>query len=200
MVYTAANASAFHAIYRKGISEEASIKEYLRNTGRLVTESTKEENMFQDIDCFVNGRSVSIKTMHAGAKYGNIGMELMSLLTVHQDCQASSDILANKVLTMESCRSLYNTGNWELGWYPNGKAEDYYILIGEVLRIYRKEDIQAHLANNKFLRICGLKKETKANQGGKYRYCNTISGYLNYNSVIHSKELFTTATDNVHLN
>jgi hypothetical protein len=195
MTYTAANASAFHSIYRKGLADESLVKQHLVNTGRILTPSTKEQDMFEDTDCFIDGRAVSIKTQHSAAKYGTIGLELTQHLTIHQDCATSKTILANKELTLNDIKRLEATGSWRQSWFYNGKADDYYVYIGEVLRIYKKEDILAHLAAHPYKRIRALRADTKANQGGKYRFCNAISGYLDINAVKHTKELVSTAYD-----
>lgn len=189
MAVATQNSNAFFAIYNKGLADEQTVKTHLKNTGRLVTASTVDQDRFEDIDCFVDGVAVSIKSQRAGVKYGNVGLELSQHLTSHEGCATTRVVLANKDITVKDIARLEATGSWTTSWFINGKAEEYYIYSGEVLRIYKKVDILAYVAKNGYLRIRPLKPETKTTQGGKYRFCNALSGYFQYNTIPHRKEL-----------
>lgn len=189
MTLATKNSNAFFTIYNKGLQDEATVKTHLRNTGRLVTASTKEQDMFDDVDCFVDGVAVSIKSQRAGVKYGNVGLELSQHLTTHEGCATTRAILSNKDITVKDIARLEAVGSWSSSWFINGKAEEYYIYSGEVLRKYKKVDILTYIAKAGYLRIRPLKPETKTSQGGRYRYCNALSGYFQYNAVPHTKEL-----------
>lgn len=189
-VQTAQDKKTFNVVYGKGLADERLVKQHLAQNGRVVVESTKEENIFQDIDCYVDGIPTSIKAMHKGAAYGTIGMELYNLLTERQACATSKSILANKDLNFNDVARLAATGNWETGWWHHGKAEQYAILIGEVLRVYSKKALQHYMDTKGFVRIRPLKVETQKSQGGSYRYSNSISVYLPIKDVpTVSKEL-----------
>ena len=186
-VQTANDKAIFNSVYRRGLADERLVIQHLMATGRTVTESTKDENIFSDIDCYVNGVPVSIKAQHSAARYGTIGLELSQHLTTGEACATSSSILANKELTFNDVSRLEATGNWQPSWFINGKAEVYCILIGEVMRTYTKKDIQNYLDTSGYVRMRALRADTKKTQGGKYRYCNAVSVYLPTLKVPHSK-------------
>lgn len=187
----------FYNIYSKGLQDEQVVKTHLSNTGKSVTASTPDQDKFEDIDGFVDLVPTSIKTQHAGATYGNIGMELTQQLTTHIGCATTRSILANRDITLKDIARLEAVGSWEKSWFYNGKADQYYIYIGEVLRCYKKKDIVAHVEQYGFKRIRPLKPATKAIIPGKYRYCNSICGYLDINAVKHTKELVTFSHPNI---
>lgn len=192
-VQTAQDKKAFGMVYNKGLADERLVKAHLTRSGKEVIPSTKEEDMFFDVDCYVNGVPTSIKSTHSAAKYGTIGLELISQLTEKQGCATSKSILANKELTMNDVKRLTATGNWLESWWYNGKAEHYCFYIGEVLRTYRKVDIQEYINNHGYTRIRPLKAETAKSQGGKYRFCNAVSIYLPLAKVPYiSKEMVET--------
>lgn len=180
---------AFFTIYNGGLKDEAFVKAHLTSTGRKVVQSTMEEDKFQDIDCYVDGVAVSIKTQRSAVKYGTIGFELTQQLTERADCATTRAILANREISLNDIKRLEASGSWEKSWFYNGKAEEYYIYTGEVLRIYRKVDILDHIEKYGYKRVRALRAETKATQGGKYRYCNAISGYLDIRAVKNRAEL-----------
>jgi hypothetical protein len=59
--------------------------------------------------------------------------------------------------------------------------------MGDTLRIYEKTDVQEYIAANGFLRIRPLSFKRKAYQGGSYRYCNSLCGYLPTDAVKNIK-------------
>lgn len=161
---------------------------WLRDQGHQVTESTKDENHYQDIDCWVNGKPFSIKAQHKSLASSNIGLEIASQLTAHKSCEASLKFYRNmydmsSADVLSGIEDLVRLGSWEYGWYPGGKAENYLILRGHFLHFYKKSHIQKYISTNGFMKLRPLSKAVQDTQGGSYRYCNTVSGYLMTNAV-----------------
>lgn len=173
-------------MYASGLADEKLVKEYCSQVlGWTVRDSTREENVFQDIDAWVNGKPVSIKAEHSGLKYGNIYFELAQHLTEFQDCQESARILDRKELTVSHVRDLVELGSWEYSWFYNSKANYYFILQGDILRIYSKADLQKHIQDIGFSHLRPLTQRRKDYQGGTFRYCNAICGFLPITAVRH---------------
>ena len=174
------------AVYAKGLSDERRVKTFLVNSLQLtVTPPTINQDRFEDTDCFVNGSAVSIKAQHSGIVYGNICFELSQHLTSHKDCPASAMVTGSRNITQKDLTYLESVGSWEASWYHNGKAEYYYILQGDTLRIYKKADIVNYVNTTGFLRIRPLSCKRQSYQGGSYRYCNAVCGYIPIHAVPH---------------
>ena len=173
------------SVYAAGLSDERLVKEFLKSKGLVVTEPTREQDMFEDTDAFVNGVAISIKAMHSGYKYGNICFELAQHLTQHQDCVTSKAILRNKDLNVKDIARLVESGSWETSWYDKGKAVLYYIYQADTLHVYKKADIVAHVAAKGWLRLRPLTKMRSSYLGGSYRYCNAICGYIDTFAIPH---------------
>jgi hypothetical protein len=172
------------AVYAKGLKDEKRVKTFMSELlGKAVLESSVYQDRFEDTDCFIEGHAVSIKAQHTGTIYGNICFELAQHLTVHRDCSLTGSVLANRDIQQKDVDKLVASGSWESSWYTNGKADQYYILQGDTLKIYEKSDILAYVAANGFLRMRPLSFQRKSYQGGSYRYCNAICGYLPTNAV-----------------
>lgn len=172
-------------VYAKGLADEKVVKEFLKALGHTVTASSKEQDMFGDIDCFVNGVAVSIKAQHSGAVYNNICFELAQHLTVHQDCAQSKAVISRKDLSTKDVERLVASGSWVTSWYDKGEAELYYIYQADTLHIYQKSDIVNYVAKHGWLRIRPLTGMRRAYQGGTYRYCNSLCGYIDTNAIPH---------------
>jgi uncharacterized protein (UPF0297 family) len=172
-------------VYAAGLADEKLVKQYLTSKGLDVKEPTKDEDRFQDIDCHVNGIPSSIKSEQAGAKYGNIYFELAQQLTSHVGCEYTKSVLNTNRLTQQDIDDLVEYKSWEASWYVNGTALVYYIYQGDKLYVYRKQDIQAYVAKNGWLRIKTLSSYRKGYLGDSYRYSNSACGFLNVDDVKH---------------
>jgi hypothetical protein len=182
--------SLLSAIYQKGLSDECIVKDFIKTgLNRIVMPPTIYQDHFEDIDCIVNGVPISIKAQHAGVAYGNIYFELSQQLTSAKDCQMTRDVLAQKTINQSDLSRLESVGAWEPSWYYTGKAEVYCIYQGDLLRIYRKADIIAHVAAQGWLRIRPLSAKRTNYLGGTYRYCNAACGYLSTKAIRHSVHL-----------
>jgi hypothetical protein len=177
--------SDFGHVFAAGLADERLVKQYLTTKGFDVKEPTKDEDKFQDIDCYVNGIPGSIKAEHSGAKYGNIYFELAQHLTTHADCEYTKSVLNSKKLTQQDIDDLVDYKSWEASWYVNGTALVYYIYQGDKLMVYRKQDVQAYVAKNGWLRIRTLSNYRKGYLGSGYRYINSACGFLNIDDVKH---------------
>ena len=182
-------------VYAAGLSDERLVKDFLRAKGMLVVEPSRDQDMFDDVDAFVNGVAVSIKAQHTGLAYGNICFELAQQLTSHQDCPETKKIITDKNLSPETLDKLVALGSWETSWYQNGKAALYYIYQGTRLHVYTKASIQSYVAAHGWLRLRPLSRSRSAYLGGAYRYCNSVCGFLDTQSIPHlSYQLLKTRT------
>jgi hypothetical protein len=164
--------SNFRDIYRKGLEDEAKVIAFLKEEFGNITSSNKEENIYMDIDCFMDGSPVSIKAEHAGKAYGNFYFEWANCLT---GCFSWQDVRSN--LNPETIHKLLKTPNWEPGWYLTGKAEWYAIYQGTRLYMFHKRCLYDYLATVGWSHFRPLSSKRKKTQGGNYRYCNTICGF-----------------------
>ncbi len=173
--------------YKKGLKEEKTVIKFeVEQLGKTFRDSTEHEDRLLDIDCYLDGISVSVKAMHSGAAYKNIYMELAQQLTAFKDCPLSAEIIYKKDLNQTDIDALIATGGWESSWYQNGQAQEYHILQGEILKVYKKQDIQDHVAKHGWLRCRPLSFKRSSYLGGKYRYSNAICGYLDISAIRHS--------------
>lgn len=150
---------SFNQAYAQGLKDEEMVIAWLKFKGYKVESSTREENIHQDIDCYINGVPTSIKAQHAGVKYGNIYMELKAQLT--------------------------SSKQWVSSWFENGQAEQYLILQGKTLRLYKKADLLKHVAEIGWSHTRTLSAQVKATQGGTYRFSNALLGFLKPSDVTH---------------
>ena len=171
--------------YDKGLADEAKVIGWLKAQGYQVVPSTAQENKEDDIDIWVNGHGISIKSQHKGARYRNIGLELCSLLTTKSTCKVSQKVLLNGLKDLGTIDHLIATGSWEPGWFSTGRATKYLFYQGNQMRLYTKASIKAYVDSKGFLRLRPLTEETKSYLGGYYRHCNTICGYLTWGDVPH---------------
>lgn len=149
---------AFSNTYQKGLADEKRVIDFLKSKGFDVKPSTKEENRYQDIDCWIGDIPVSIKSEHKGLYWNNIYFELENQLTV--------------------------TGEWvKDGWYYTGQATKYLIFQGTEIRLYDKETIKQFVEDNGWLKTRTLSWSVKAQQGGTYRTMDTKSGFLDRDAV-----------------
>ena len=182
--------SLLSIVYQKGLSDERIVKDFIKTGLNLIVKPpTALQDHFQDIDGIINGVPISIKAQHSGVAYGNIYMELSQQLTAFKDCQETLAVLGQKTISQEDLSRLEALGSWESSWYFTGLAEVYLIYQGDLLLIYRKSDIIAHVAAQGWLRIRPLSARRVNYLGGKYRYCNAICGYLGIRDIYHTVHL-----------
>jgi len=106
------DADRLHAIYNQGLNDEEHILSVLRQLGYGVYNSTEQEDMMEDIDCYVSGLSkednyawaVSIKC--DGVKSNNVAFELEGYSKRH--------------------------AKWFPSWYYTG-ASQYYVVWKKVV-------------------------------------------------------------------
>ncbi len=94
--------------YNTGLHDELSLIRRLA-PHHAVTASTREENLLQDIDCYIDGVPVSIKTQNTAAKTGNLAFEL-------RFCWRA-------------------TGEWVDSWFYYGLADYYLVQVYD--KVYR---------------------------------------------------------------
>ena len=166
--------------WTKGLELERDVITWLQLQGYFVITSTREENIQQDIDCWVRGYqfsdwvSVCIKSQAAGIATGHIGLED----------------------TNERCPN-------GQGWYRTGKAQYYLVLRDPVAlteeqaqryqlpenyqpRLYwvSKVRCQALIATG-FYSYKGLSKSTYEQQGGY----GSQSYYLNVKKLLRNSDV-----------
>lgn len=175
--------------FQQGLKDEQKVKLWLKKQGHCVEDSTLTEDKYQDIDCWVNGKAYSIKAQHRGLVSGNIGFELASQLTAYEGCVLTKSILPrlneDPLLGVKMVERLVQSGSWEFGWLTNGKADFYLILRGDHLHFYKKTHVLDYIARKGFRKVLPLSAAVRATQGGKYRYCDTVCGYINTTDVIN---------------
>lgn len=181
-VWSDAGKSLNHCFARGAIAEKA-VKASLAAQGFEITPSTKSENRDLDIDCYINDVPLSIKAEHAGVRYGDIYFELFQQLTSHSGCLSSRRLLKQLASTNKPdydsvLQQLLQTGSWEDGWWYSGKAQLYAILQGQDIRLYLKEHLVRHWNAHGWRKVRSLSSHTKSYLGGKYRYCNSVCGFI----------------------
>lgn len=152
--------------YSKGLRDERRVVRYLSSLG-VVTDSSTEENIHEDIDCYLDDVPVSIKAQHSGVAYNNIYFEIEQL---HVD------------------------GNWEPSWFITGRATVYAILQGDTLRVYQKQDIVDYVAANGWSYERTLSREKRAMAQYNKRYIDARIGFLRPNDIPHKQYLLPALT------
>jgi hypothetical protein len=178
---------SFQSIYDKGLDDERKVKSFLLRQGYSVEDSTRKDNKDLDIDAIVGGIPVSIKSSHAGVKYGHIGFELIVQLSKFGVCPETEDILADPaVFDMNKVNKLRALKSWQDSWFYSGKASVYLFYQGDKLRAYHKQNLIDYIEANGFDRIAPLSYNAKVNQRkGRHYHANAVCGYLNYDRVTH---------------
>ena len=178
-------------VYQAGLDDEQRVLDFIaaKFPNHKVKPSTRDENIFQDIDLWVGATAVSVKAQHSGASFGNICFELLQSPRVLKDEVTSQRILNASEVHPDDLETLIGVG-WIQSWYYTSKASIYAILQGTTLRLYHKSDIIDYVEDkgNGFLRI---KQLTKARRSyllnSNYRYTNSLCGYLNIDDVPHCR-------------
>lgn len=141
-------------VWQYGYQEEMRIKKFLLSLGFNVTNSSKHENIFEDIDCWVGETPISIKAMHKSLQYPGATM------------------------CFELEQRLTGTDVWEKSWYYNGKAEKYLILQGTRLALVDKQELVDHVDRVGFDYKRTLKPSTRSYCGGSARYDDSRCGFI----------------------
>jgi hypothetical protein len=166
-----------------GLATEKRLKRYWASLGIEVTSSTSQENIWDDIDCYITlgneyvnigiepgTHAVSIKREDAGAMYKNVYFELYQL-------EKPVDEYDNR---SEDERWLRN------GWWFQGKAPIYAIVQYQKLRVFSKLQILEYLRQHDWLRKRRLTEERRiAMVNSSYRYEDAICGFLSTDKVPH---------------
>ena len=94
--------------WNEGLNQETRVINWLESRGLTVQPSTKEQNVYNDIDVWVNNKPTSIKSPRPESvyRYRRIPLEL---------------------------KTQYSDGSWLDSWFRYGKAEVYVFLIGSSL-------------------------------------------------------------------
>ena len=94
--------------WNEGLSQEKRVINWLESRGLTVQPSAKEDNVYNDIDVWVNHKATSIKSPKPESvnRYRRIPLEL---------------------------QTQYSDGTWLYSWFKYGKAEVYVFLIGNSL-------------------------------------------------------------------
>lgn len=169
----------YQSSYEHGLRGEVLVMETLEGLGVVVSESTKVENVMEDIDCWVTvddeifaaigvtagTYALSIKRQDAGLKYGHFGFELMQQET-------KTDIWTNS------------------GWFNTGAAPLYAILQGKTVTIFLKNEVDNILRQNKrWVRKAPLSAALRNAVSKHGRYKDAICGYLNVSDFKNSVKI-----------
>lgn len=184
--YRRSGEDEFTKIYNAGLDEEYRVLAFLESKGFTVKDATKKEQ-FLDIDCYLDGVATSIKAEHDGAKYGDIYFELASQ-------KGSAKFLRTldltEFITIQTWASKAKRQNvpsdlldYFSAWFFTGKAEQYLILQGDRLRLYRKSDILYYMNKLGPDKVLGLSPYRLQTQGGK----NTICAFIKSDAVRFSE-------------
>jgi len=103
-----------------------------------VKESSKQDNIHKDIDCFIDNVPTSIKSDRMAQKTGNLALELQ-------------------------CWNQYSR-LWEDSWFTKDYAKQYIYVLGD--RVYHifKDDIKNYVRDFNFDRITGISKKVQSAQ------------------------------------
>lgn len=167
--------------FAKGLAGEQIVRAALDNMGIVSVDSTKYENIMQDIDCWIYvarqlediGVSegiypLSIKRQDSGIKYKNIGFEL------YQQESAKE----NETRTEEE--------RWtKTGWYHTGVCPIYAILQGNIMRLMTKCAVEDTFNKQGWLRKRPLTAALRNAISKTARYSDAICGYLYQTDVHH---------------
>jgi hypothetical protein len=139
--------------YQQGLNDEQKVIQFLVEKGYEIRNSTREENIQQDIDVYVNGVPVSIKCQHTASRTGNLCFEL-------------------ETIDREGIR--------KDSWFRTGKADSYIILVNDSVYRIEKNSLQEYIDSNGFDRFAGLTNSTqKLQKDIGHRHLDVRVGLLN---------------------
>ena len=137
-----------HSAYQGGIKAEQKVIQALN-----ATKSTKHQDIHEDIDYTIGGKTYSLKNQNAALRTGNIAFEL----TTEQ-----------------------SNGVVEKSWYYNGKADYYHFLIGSELYEVSTSDIKDYVFMSGFDCKKSLSPNTRKSQKEiSHRHVNSVCGLIN---------------------
>lgn len=176
----------FTKIYNKGLEQEERVLAFLASKGFTVKPATKEEQ-FQDIDLWLDGVPTSIKAENDGLRYGDIYFELVTERgradvsePLDQDTKDRIKKWAEKAVRTHKFTDL---STFYMSWFFTGKAEQYLILQGDRLRLYRKSEILDYMDLKGPDKVLGLSLYRLSTQGGK----NTICAFIKSDAIRYSE-------------
>lgn len=154
--------------------DEAIVSLFLQEKFGNTRNSSRQENIENDIDLWLGSTPISIKAQQEGVRYQNICLELYSQRGV---IPVDPGFNPYDVLTIRS-RVRETTSPWFLSWFnsPKSKAEYLAILQGSQLRVLHKLHLLDLIEEDGFTRVVNLKDSTYENQD----YLDTICGYLSW--------------------
>jgi hypothetical protein len=129
--------------WNEGLSQESRVFRWLESRSLTVQPSTKEQNVYHDIDAWVNNKATSIKSprVESVTRYRRIPLEL---------------------------QTQYSDGSWLDSWFRYGKSEVYVFLIGSSLYTAWAAVLKRFYERNKrcnmVVRHRTLSRETKQKQ------------------------------------
>lgn len=146
----------FKKSYKSGIEGERAILRYFAKLGFNVIGSDTDDNIFNDIDGFINTTSVSIKCQDS----------------------ATDKRYPRPHFYFEIEAELTATGEWVPSWFYTGKAQKYIIAHQNTLYVLNREVVHEYIAKHGWSYTRCLSKSVRAGQGGTYRYSNARCGFI----------------------
>lgn len=161
-----------------GLRDEKYVINWLIEMGWTVTPSSRYENQKQDVDCFVDGVPVSIKTQHKALETGNLCFELATL--TRGTTREGTQILKLQTGTR---KVLYRVpkGEWKDSWLLTGEATHYVFYVGDTLYQIKKEQLIEYIDIYGFKRYTQLSPAIKADNVG-HGHEDAVSGLI---SLVH---------------
>jgi hypothetical protein len=145
--------------YEQGLRQEARVIDALQKNFKTVRKSSPREDKFLDIDVWVDGLPLSIKSQPACLRTGNLAFEL-------------------KVLDAVS-------GKLEPSWYYKGKARGYLFLVGEELFVINKDRLDSFVRKFGWDKIKTLSPKVREEQKLLgHRHLDSECGLLNLETLI----------------
>jgi len=163
-----------------GLAGERTVRTLLEELGIQTEDSSKYENIMQDIDCWITVGNqfeeigvtpgiypLSIKRQESGCKYKNIGFELY---------QQENPTGVNDLRTDDE--------RWlPVGWFNTGVCPIYAILQGTKVRVMTKVAVLHSIKTFGWLRKRPLTAAIRNAISKTARYSDAICGYLNTTDV-----------------
>lgn len=129
----------FDAQWEYGHKREAQVIRYLQDTFHTVIRpSSRDENILEDIDCWMGNTSISIKSQDIALRTKNFGFELE---------------MHNK-----------ERDEWVPSWYFTGKAQYYVIIVGETCYQLCKQRLQDYVNEHGWDSVKQLSPRVAASQ------------------------------------
>lgn len=170
-----------------GLENEERVLAAFHEAGRDVVESERSEDIRYDIDAYIDGVPVSIKTQNAGVRYGHIYVELTTQQRPFYKWEDCDHAFCDREFPTY-LGELDHT--WGPAWWFTGKAQRYVIsqkVDGRRrIRVYTKAALTAYIKQKGFDRVMGLSGPVLRGQNG----LNTVCGYMKVDEVPYVEELW----------